>query len=236
MGPSGKSGRTELRITMIHALPESIPPTRLAFQDVFPEAELVNFLDEGLFIDFQDHLTARLRRRMCQVICYCAEHGADAIGLACSVYTPVVEMASTLVDVPVVSSYGPVVKEALAAGARIGILASVPATLRDAEIYLQETAREHNKSVEVRPCLAEDLITVLRTEGEVAFHRRLAEEVQELASAVEVVLLSQFSMASALSHLRTVSPVPVLSAPHSSASYLKQLVLAPKERIHGERG
>ena len=101
---------------MIHALPESVPPTRSAFQEVFPEAELVNFLDEGLFIDFQDHLAAKLRRRMCQVVCYCVEHGADAIGLACSVYTPVVEMVSTMVDVPVVSSYGPVMKEALAAG------------------------------------------------------------------------------------------------------------------------
>ena len=85
-----------MRITMIHALPESVPPTRSAFQEMFPEAELVNFLDEGLFIDFQDHLTAKLRRRMCQVVCYCAEHGADAIGLACSVYTPVVEMASAI--------------------------------------------------------------------------------------------------------------------------------------------
>ena len=221
---------------MIHALPESVPPTRSAFQEVFPEAELVNFLDEGLFIDFQDHLTAKLRRRMCQVVCYCAEHGADAIGLACSVYTPVVEMASTMVDVPVVSSYGPVMKEALAAGARIGVLASVPATLRDAEFYLQETAREHGKSVEARPRLAEDLIPVLRNEGEEAFNKRLAEEVQELAADVDAVLLSQFSMASALSHLRTVSPVPVLSAPHSSASYLKQLVLAPRTKIQSRRG
>ena len=220
---------------MIHALPESIPPTRSAFQEVFPGAELVNFLDEGLFIDFQDQLTAKLRRRMCQVVCYCAEHGADAIGLACSVYTPVVEMASTLVDVPVVSSYGPVMKEALAAGSRIGVLASVPATLRDAEFYLQETAREHSKSVETRPRLAEDLIPVLRTKGEEAFHKRLAEEVQELASDVDAVLLSQFSMASALSHLRKVSPVPVFSAPHSSASYLKQLLLAPGAKIQSRR-
>ncbi len=215
-----------MRITMIHALPESIPPTRSAFQEVFPEAELVNFLDEGLFIDFHDHLTASLRRRMCQVVCYCAEHGADAIGLACSVYTPVVEMAGTLVDVPVVSSYGPVMEEALAVGTRIGVLASVPATLRDAEYYLKETARKHNKSVEAKPRLAEDLIPVLRTQGEEAFHKRLAEEVLAMAPEVEAVLLSQFSMASALSHLRKVSPIPVLSAPHSSASYLKKLVLA----------
>ena len=126
-----------MRITMIHALAESIPPTRSAFREIYQEAELINLLDEGLFLDFDGHLTAQLRRRMCQVICYCAEHGADAIGLACSVYAPVVEMASALIDVPVVSSYGPVMNEAVAIGSRIGIIASVPATLRDAEHYLR---------------------------------------------------------------------------------------------------
>jgi hypothetical protein len=40
------------------------------------------------------------------------------------------------------------------------------------------------------------------------------------------VLLTQFSMASALSHLQSVATVPVLSAPHSSAQRLKALLLA----------
>lgn len=111
---------------MIHALAESIRPAQLAFQETFPDAEVVNLLDEGLLLDFKDQLTPDLRRRMSQIICYCAEHGADGIGLACSVYTPMVEAASELVDVPVVSSYGPVIADALNAGPRIGIVASVP--------------------------------------------------------------------------------------------------------------
>ncbi len=34
-----------MRVVMIHAVEESMPPTKLAFQEVFPEAELVNLLD-----------------------------------------------------------------------------------------------------------------------------------------------------------------------------------------------
>src|ERR671918_888176 len=102
-----------MRVVLIHAVAESMPPTKLAFQEVFPEAELVNLLDEGLFLDFGDQLTPSLRRRMTQLICYSAEHGARAIGLACSVYTPMVEMVRAMVDVPVVSSYGPVMAEAV---------------------------------------------------------------------------------------------------------------------------
>ena len=106
---------------MIHAVAESIPPVKVAFGEIFPEAQVVNLLDEGLFLDFEDKLTPKLRRRMSELICYCAEHGANAIGLACSVYAPVVETAQELVDVPVVSSFGPVMAEAVNYGKRIGL-------------------------------------------------------------------------------------------------------------------
>ena len=134
-----------------------------------------------------------------------------------------VEMVRTVVDVPVVSSYGPVMAEAVQAGRRIGLIAAVPATLRDAEGFLQQAAREYGVQVEAYPRLAEDLMVVKRQEGEAAFCSRLAEEVDKLAPHVDAVLLTQFSMASALSQLRTSASVPVLSAPHSSARRLKGL-------------
>jgi Asp/Glu/hydantoin racemase len=213
-----------MRVVMIHAVAESMQPTKLAFHEEFPEAELVNLLDEGLFLDFGDQLTPSLRRRMTQLICYSAEHGAQAIGLACSVYTPMVEMVCRVVDVPVVSSYGPVMAEAVRAGRRVGLIAAVSATLRDSEYFLQQAAREFSMSVEAYPRLAEDLMAVKRHEGEVVFCRRLAEEVEKLAPHVDAVLLTQFSMASALAHLRSTTSVPVLSAPHSSARHLKELL------------
>jgi Asp/Glu/hydantoin racemase len=216
-----------MRIVMIHALAESVPPVKLAFQDEFPDAELINLLDEGLFIDFDLHLTPRLRRRMSQLICYCAEHGADAVGLACSVYAPVVESARDLVDIPVLSSYEAVMEEAVGCGERIGVIASVPATLRDSEHYLRQAAAARGVDVQPHLCLAEDLIPVKRMEGEDAFQRRLAEEVGRLAPHVDAVLLSQFSMATALARLRDVTSVPVLSAPHSSARRLRQLLSVP---------
>ena len=131
-----------------------------------------------------------------------------------------------MVDVPVVSSYGPVMAEAVHAGRRVGLIAAVPATLRDAEGFLQQAAREYGVQVEGYPRLAEDLMLVKRRDGEAAFCGRLVEEVDKLAPHVDAVLLTQFSMASALAHLRTVSSVPVLSAPHSSARRLKEVLSA----------
>ena len=213
-----------MRVVMIHAVAESIPPVRVAFEQEFPEAQVVNLLDEELLLDFDNRITPNLRRRMSSLICYSRDHNADAIGLACSVYAPVVDSARDLVDLPLVSSYGPVMADAVANGPRVGIIASNEATIRDAEHYLRLEANALGKEVTPKPRVAEDLLTVLRTAGQEAFERRLEEEVLALAPEVDVVLLSQFSFASALSHLEQVSPAPVLSAPHSSARTIRKLL------------
>jgi hypothetical protein len=109
---------------------------------------------------------------------------------------------------------------------RDGCIAAVPATLRDAEYFLQQAAGESGKPVDAYPRLAEDLMVVKRREGEAAYCRRLAEEVEKLAPHVDAALLTQFSMASALSHLQSIASVPVLSAPHSSARRLRGLLSA----------
>ena len=214
-----------MRVVMIHAIAESIAPVNTAFGEVFPEAEVVNLLDEGLFLDFDDHITPALRRRMSGLICYGAEHGANAVGLACSVYAPVVDSACDLVDVPLVSSYGPVVEEALDLGRRVGVIASVPATLRDAEYYLRRSAAARGIELEPHLALAEDLIPVIRSEGVAGLERRLVEEVGKLALRVDLVVLGQFSFAAAYTQVASKAPVPVLSAPHSSARLLKTLLV-----------
>ena len=192
----------------------------------FPEAEVINLLDEGLLVDFPGSITPSLRRRMSDLICYCQDHNADAIGLACSVYAPVVDSARDLVDVPLVSSYGPVMAEAVAAGSRVGVIATNKATMSDSEHYLKVAAQEVGREVVVKQRLAADLIQVLRDEGHRAFEKRLEQETLTLSTEADVVLLSQFSFATALDHLRKISPVPVLSAPHSSARRLKKMLEA----------
>ncbi|MDA0733850.1 MAG: aspartate/glutamate racemase family protein [Chloroflexi bacterium] len=213
-----------MRVTMIHAVAGSIHPTQMAFRDEFPDAELVNVMDDSLLADYGDNITAKLRRRMSQLICYCADHGADAVGLACSVYAPVVESARNLVDIPVLSSYEAVMDDAVSYGSRIGIIASVAATLRDSKYYLQKAAEQRGTTVEPQPLLDENLMRLMSIDGQEEFRQSLAEAVQRMAPGVDAILLSQFSMATALPHLREITNVPLLSAPHSSARRFKELL------------
>jgi hypothetical protein len=71
-------------------------------------------------IDFDNTLTPKLLRRMSRLVEYSADHGANAIALACSVYAPAVDTIKQLVDIPLVSSYGPVMADAVASGPRGG--------------------------------------------------------------------------------------------------------------------
>jgi Asp/Glu/hydantoin racemase len=213
-----------MRVVMIHAVAGSIRPAELAFRDEFPDAELVNLMDDSLLTDYGDNINSRLRRRMSQLICYCAEHGADAVGLACSVYAPVVESARHLVDIPVLSSYEAVMEDAIGCGTRIGIIASVPATLRDSEYYLRQAAGIRGTQVEPQFLLDEDLMQLMKVDGQEEFRRRLADAVRQMAPGVDAILLSQFSMATALFDLRKITDVPLLSAPHSSSRRFKRLL------------
>jgi Asp/Glu/hydantoin racemase len=116
--------------------------------------------------------------------------------------------------------------EAVAAGSRVGVIATNKATMSDAEHYLKVAAQEAGREVVVKQRLAADLIQVLRDKGHQAFEKRLEQETLTLSTEADVVLLSQFSFATALDHLRKISPVPVLSAPHSSARRLKKMLEA----------
>jgi Asp/Glu/hydantoin racemase len=216
-----------MRVVMIHAVAGSIHPAETAFRDEFPDAELVNVMDDSLLTDYGDSINSRLRRRMSQLICYCAEHGADAVGLACSVYAPVVESARHLVDIPVLSSYEAVMDDAVSYGSRIGIIASVAATLRDSEYYLRQTAKQRGLTVDPQLLLDEDLMQLMKVDGQEEFRQRLSGAVRRMAPGLDAILLSQFSMATALSDLREVTDLPLLSAPHSSARRFKQLLTVP---------
>ena len=213
-------------IIMIHAIQESIPPVRQAFGEVFPEAEAINLLDESLLTDFRiaGGLNPTLRRHMCSLIRYGEEIGAHAVGLACSVYAPSVETARQLVNIPVVSSYEAVMAEAVELGRRVGLIATNNSTIRDAQYYLEQAGVERGSSVDVQARVCEELFKVMRSEGEEAYKRLLAQEIESLGPEVDAVVLAQFSMASALSYVSERSPVPVLSAPHASVGMIRRLL------------
>src|SRR2546423_12853941 len=84
---------TPPRIALIHALKHSIAPIEAAFAKTWPEARLMNLLDDSLSADLarDRKLNDTMTERFLALGDYAAATGADAILFTCSAFGPCIE-------------------------------------------------------------------------------------------------------------------------------------------------
>src|SRR5476649_1602836 len=139
-----------MRITLIHALKHSIVPIEASFARLWPDANLMNLLDDSLSADVarDGRLTAGMTDRFLILGRYAAATGADAILFTCSAFGPCIEaVARQHAPMPVLKPNEAMIEQAVARGDRIGLLSTFPPTLAS-------MPREFPGSVEVVPRLA----------------------------------------------------------------------------------
>ena len=77
-----------MRITLIHALKHSIVPIEASFARLWPDARLMNLLDDSLSADLarDGGLTDAMTERFLRLGRYAAGTGSDAILFTCSAF------------------------------------------------------------------------------------------------------------------------------------------------------
>src|SRR6267154_4588341 len=82
-----------MRITLVHALKHSIVPVEASFAKLWPEARLMNLLDDSLSADLarDGALTDAMTERFLALARYAKSTGADAILFTCSAFGPCIE-------------------------------------------------------------------------------------------------------------------------------------------------
>src|SRR5437868_6547033 len=121
-----------MRITLIHALKHSIVPIEAAFAKLWPEARLMNLLDDSLSADLarDGSLTDGMTERFLKLGRYAAGTGSDAILFTCSAFGPCIEaVARAHAPMPVLKPNEAMIEQAVAKGRRIGLLSTFPPTL-----------------------------------------------------------------------------------------------------------
>jgi len=209
------------RIALIHALRHSPPPIEAAFRAEWPEARLMNLLDDSLSADLarEGALTPGMTDRFLTLARYAAGTGADGILFSCSAFGPCIEAcARDLAPLPVLKPNEAAIEEAVAMGRRIGLLATFPGTLAS-------MPAEFPPGVEVVPCLAEGALAALDA-GDAETHDILAAEASRALAGCDVVLLGQFSLARAAGPVAEAAGRPVLTTPGSAVRKLKRLLRA----------
>lgn len=209
-----------MRITLIHALRHSPPPIEAAFAELWPEARLMNLLDDSLSADLarDGKLTQAMTQRFLALGDYAKRTGADGILFTCSAFGPCIEAVQrALAPMPVLKPNEAMIEEAEALGGTLGLLASFGPTLAS-------MPPEFPASLRLVPKLAEGAMAAL-DRGDTGEHDRLALLAAEELKDCDAIALAQFSLARVAPALAAMTGKPVLTTPGSAVRKLRRLLL-----------
>ncbi|MGY4407765.1 aspartate/glutamate racemase family protein [Bradyrhizobium sp. USDA 3315] len=208
-----------MRITLIHALKHSIVPIEASFARHWPEARLMNLLDDSLSADLarDGRLDERMTERFLTMGRYAASTGANGILFTCSAFGPCIEaVAREHAPMPVLKPNEAMIEQAVAKGKRIGLLSTFPPTL-------VSMPPEFPSQVTLVPKLADGALAAL-DRGDRAEHDRIVVEASKELRDCDLIALAQYSMAPAAERVAEVTGREVLTTPDSAVKKLKAML------------
>jgi hypothetical protein len=217
-------------VALISATPAAIPPARHAFAERFPEAELLNLLDDGLQeqANRAGGLTPHLTDRMRRLINHAVLEEADGILLTCSMYSSVAQLVAPELGVPILGPDDAAFTAATGDGYRsILILASLPAALNDVQVRLLTAARAVDPPPQITGAVADGAFDAVQAGDSDALLAALisAAEINGVHN-VDAVLLAQYSLTPVADRLQNRLGRPVLSGPTLAAEALRNAISA----------
>ena len=213
-------------LALIHTSATLVPVFAQLCKEKLPGVATFNIVDDSLVraIGAKGALTADIARRVAGYIASAEAGGADHILVTCSSIGPAVEAAAPFAGVPVLRVDQPMIDRAIAAGRRIGVIATLPTTLHPTTDLVRRRAALAGRDIEVTSRLCEGAFEALMG-GDAARHDGLvAAALRELAATVDVILLAQASMARVVGTLAAEDRrVPIFASPPIAIDHLASL-------------
>jgi DNA-binding transcriptional LysR family regulator len=228
------------RIALIHATPLAMPPVAKAFGAAWPQAELLNLLDDRLSMDLAatGHLDGALVARFVALATYARSCAADAVLFTCSAFGPAIDAAGRATGLPVLKPNEAMFDDALVLcqeftdlhqsrekKIRIGLLTTFEPAAGSLIAEFETLARAQGVLVNVISRCAHGAMAALAIADTVSHDRLVLQAARELAEC-DLVLLGQFSMAHLQAPVAQVLGKPVLSSPTSAVRKLRALLAA----------
>jgi hypothetical protein len=214
------------RIYLLHAYRHSMAPCEEAFQRLWPEAEAVRLLDEGLYADARPDgtLPDNIVPRLASLLGHCVLSGAQGIVFTGSTFGPAVEAAGQGISVPLLKADEAMAEVAVASARRILILATARRALPVIRGNLERAARAAGTSPELVEHWVEHA-QAANNAGRGDDHDRLvaAAAVQQGRDA-DAIVLGQMSMAPASRLMSSDVAGRVLTSPDASALEMRALL------------
>jgi Asp/Glu/hydantoin racemase len=214
-------------LALIHTSATLVPVFQQLCQAKLPHVDTFNIVDDSLVraIGAKGSLTADIARRVASYITSAEAGGADFILVTCSSIGPAVEASAPFSAVPVLRVDEPMADQAVRAGRRIGVIATLPTTLNPTADLVRRRAAAAGRTIELTTRLCEGAFEALMV-GDAAKHDTLvAAALRELSTRVDVILLAQASMARVVDTLSEADRrVPIFASPPIAIDYLATIL------------
>jgi Asp/Glu/hydantoin racemase len=221
------------RIALIHATPLAMQPVAAAFAQLWPQASLMNLLDDSLSQDLAaaGSLNDAMVQRFVDLAHYVKAQGADAILFTCSAFGPAIEVAGKSVGIPTLKPNEAMFEEALdicarlGGARRVGLLTTFGPSAAPMQKEFDAAVRQRGQVTALDCACATGGMEALNC-GDAATHDRLILEQLPHVTACDVLMLGQFSMARAQAAVEQASGKTVLTSPASAVRSLQKLLTA----------
>jgi len=208
---------------LVHTSATLVPVFAQLCKEKLPGVNVFNIADDSLVkgIIAAGSLTPVIARRVAGYLESAELAGADYILVTCSSIGPAVEAGAKLIGVPVLRVDQPMADQAVTAGKKIGVIATLATTLEPTADLISRRAALAGKKIELTSQLCEGAFAALMAGDGATHDAKVAAALKELSQRVEVIVLAQASMARVVETLASADRcVPILASPGIAVDYL----------------
>lgn len=227
-GASAKGHHVMAMLAIIHTTTATVEPLRALADELLDDCRVINFVDDSILPELArtGGELETVTERVTHYARFAAAAGADVILEACSSIGELVVPMQQVVSTPVVRIDRAMAELAVARGARIGVVATLPTTLGPTMRLLAERAAAAGRTVTLHPALASEAYQLLMAGDRDGHDTALLATLMELAPQVDVVVLAQASMARVLPRLPAAMQDLFLTSPRLAMGQVRAALQA----------
>jgi len=196
-----------------------------AFATDWPEARISNLLDDGLFTWVREAggVVPEMYDAFRTLTGYMVSRGADGILFTCSAFRDVIDSCIAEFPVPILSPNTAMIEQALSAGSRIAVMATVGPTIPSISDEIHAFAAAAGRTVELVPFVVEGAFDALAS-GDPARHDALVAARAREIDGCDAIVLAQFTLSRAAPAVAAVSRLPIYNSPGAAVKKMRAML------------
>ncbi|WP_026703355.1 aspartate/glutamate racemase family protein [Salibacterium aidingense] len=215
-----------MKIGVIHATCNAVPSLNNAFKELAPDATVVNLVNENLqhYSNEIGGIDDRTHRDYANLAFMAQGAGVDAIIVACTVLTPILDVVKPFITVPIMAVDRPMLENAAGNYDKIGVVVTNEPSGPLTRSQLENIAKDNGKEIKMETKSIPEAMAELKAGNEAEHNRLNALAAQELKdSGCEVIVFSQITQTTAEKETGILG-IPTLTSPKEAVKAVIKLV------------